>query len=66
MLALKRLLGHSTLMMVEHYVHLVTDDLQESHQHASPIRFLEDNDGKNRALSVPDGPLGMNSNELMQ
>ncbi len=48
MFALKELLGHSTLKMVEYYVHLVNADIQDSHQHASPILFLLNSDGNNK------------------
>ena len=37
MLTLKDILGHSTLRMVEYYVHLVNSDIQESHRQASPM-----------------------------
>ena len=36
-LSLKRLLGHSTLKMVERYVSLLDDDLEEAHHRASPV-----------------------------
>ncbi len=39
-LTLKRLLGHSTLAMVEYYVQLVDDDLYNAHRHASPLRAV--------------------------
>ncbi len=39
-LTLKRLLGHSTLRMVEYYVQLVDDDLRDAHFRASPIRGI--------------------------
>jgi len=37
MFSLKDILGHSTLKMVEYYVHLVDADIQESHHQASPM-----------------------------
>lgn len=34
---LKRILGHSTLKMVERYLSLVNEDLKQAHEHASPV-----------------------------
>ncbi len=39
-LTLKRLLGHSSLAMVERYVQLVDEDLREAHRRASPVRSV--------------------------
>jgi site-specific recombinase XerD len=39
-LILQRLLGHTSLTMVNVYVTLATDDLEKSHQAASPMRHL--------------------------
>ncbi len=39
-LTLKRLLGHSTLSMVEYYVSLIDDDLQDAHKRASPLKSI--------------------------
>ncbi len=34
---LKEILGHSTMTMVERYVHLPQVDIEEAHRHASPV-----------------------------
>jgi len=34
---LKRILGHSTLKMVEHYLSIINTDLQSAHRRASPV-----------------------------
>lgn len=39
-LALQRLLGHSTMEMVRHYVKLSEVDLQQAHRRASPVENL--------------------------
>ena len=39
-LTLKRLLGHSTLNMVEYYVQLVDEDLHRVHRRASPLKAV--------------------------
>lgn len=39
-LALQRFLGHSTLVMTNRYVALVTDDLQREHERCSPLAAL--------------------------
>jgi site-specific recombinase XerD len=39
-LMLQRSLGHTTLMMVNHYVSLVTDDLRRTHERVSPVDQL--------------------------
>ena len=39
-LALQRLLGHSTMEMVRHYVKLSEVDLKDAHRRASPVENL--------------------------
>ena len=38
--SLKRILGHSSLKMVEHYLHLVQSDVKGAHKRASPVDRL--------------------------
>ena len=40
-LALQRLLGHSTMEMVRHYVKLSEVDLKQAHRRASPVENLK-------------------------
>lgn len=49
-LALQRMLGHTTMHMTKHYVHLTEADLQEQHHEASPVAFLVG--GKGRVTRV--------------
>jgi integrase/recombinase XerD len=35
--ALKEILGHSTMEMVQRYVHLAQVDIEEAHRQASPV-----------------------------
>ena len=42
MLTLQRILGHSTLAMVNHYLHLATSDVVARHQEHSPVDRLPD------------------------
>lgn len=46
--ALQRLLGHSTLDMSEHYLHIVLQDVSKEHDKASPVA--------NWGLSLDSGP----------
>lgn len=39
-LALQRILGHTTLAMTQRYVAMVSDDLQREHVQHSPVQFL--------------------------
>ena len=39
--ALKEILGHSTMTMVNRYVHLAQVDIEEAHRHASPVFNLD-------------------------
>ena len=41
-LTLQRILGHSTLAMVNHYLHLATSDVVARHQAHSPVDRLPD------------------------
>ena len=39
--ALKEILGHSTMEMVQRYVHLAEVDIEEAHRQASPVYNLD-------------------------